>query len=250
MDMRDRTIYVVTGVGSANSLGSMITRSIKLADENAYIIAICEPGIAPTLAQFCDQFFNCDLSDAESTLKLAATIAEVNPMIHRLINCAGVNRMDWFDNIDFFHVEQVMSVNCYSQIWMTRGLLPALAQAEGTVLNILSMGAHKPFRTSLAYNISKAAARMATFQLARELKLTHNVTVFGISPNELEGTGMTLENESSIMRVRGWSTDEVARNRAQGEQTNPDQLADFIAYILSTDVAHKHFNGVDLYYGD
>ena len=93
---------------------------------------------------------------------------------------------------------------------------------------------------------------MATEQLAREL--APDVCVFGISPNELEGTGMTIDNAKEIQRLRGWSVEEAENYRRQGalvpERTSPRRLSEFIAYLLSRDDNHKHLTGVDLYYGN
>jgi NAD(P)-dependent dehydrogenase (short-subunit alcohol dehydrogenase family) len=243
--------YIITGVGKKNSLGNLIANAIKTRHryfhQECRIIAITAPGQAAETSS-CDQSFTCDLSGFANIKNLFTQLEKMNPEINCLINCAGMNKMDWFEDVDFSDFRDVMAVNCYAPIFITQYLFPSLARAKGTVFNVISMGAHKPFRTSLAYNVSKAGLLMATKQLAREL-IDKGITVFGVSPNELSGTGMTLENAKEICRIRGWTPDQVEKARGV-EQTSPNALADFVAYLLTEDSNHKMMNGVDLYYGD
>ena len=167
---------MITGVGSDSerqSLGTMIAFALKQADPNNHITGIYldEP------CAFCDVNVQMDLSQPINRFEY------FNTSLDCLINAAGTNKMNWFEDMTYADFQHVMRVNLEAPIFLTQKLLVPLSKARGTVLNIISMGAHKPFRTSLPYNVSKAALKMATHQLARDLA---DVTVFGISPNELE----------------------------------------------------------------
>jgi len=246
--------YVITGVGAKNGLGVKIIEALKEAhQDDIEIIAVCAPGNFPEVE--VDNIYYCDLGDVIETIEAFSEISDEHPLVDCLINCAGANRMDWFEDVIPSEFMNVMNVNCNSAIFATQQLLPSLSEAKGTVLNIISMGAHRAFRTSLAYNVSKAGLKMANEQLARELNSKFGITVFGISPNELAGTGMTLENEPEICRVRGWSPEEAEEYRVKtsgqaANQTKPEQLAEFIAFLLHKKENHAMMNGVDLYYGD
>jgi len=243
--------FLVTGVGAENSLGTKICFALRKHVEDCQIIGITEPGVAPEIGS-CQAFFSADLSDIHSLEPLIKTISKAHP-IDCLINVAGTNYMEWIQNLDYGNFMDVMAVNFEAPVFITKNLVSTLAARNGTVLNIISMGAHKPFRTSLPYNASKAALKMATHQMARELG-EKGITVFGISPNELEGTGMTNDNTAAIPKIRGWSDDEAEeyrkKNASLSTRTNPDTLADFIAYLLSSKERHINLAGVDLYYGD
>jgi NAD(P)-dependent dehydrogenase (short-subunit alcohol dehydrogenase family) len=106
-------------------------------------------------------------------------------------------------------------------------------------------------RCSLAYNASKAAAHMMTLQLAREL--APDVTVFGISPNKLKGTGMSLEIERQVQRTRGWSPEQADAYQQQsllsGLETPPEAVAEFLAFLLKTKARHQYLTGCVLPYG-
>lgn len=170
-----------------------------------------------------------------------------------LVNCAGINRIAWFEDVDEELFDVTMDTNAKS-IWrMTSNYLGALSAAKGTVLNIVSNASHMPMRGSLAYNASKGAAHIMTLQMARELYQRHGITVFGISPNKLAGTGMSDDIDRQVCSQRGWSMEEARRYQlaglATGEETDPEVLAEFISYLLSSKRNHKHLHGCILPYG-
>jgi NAD(P)-dependent dehydrogenase (short-subunit alcohol dehydrogenase family) len=128
-----------------------------------------------------------------------------------------------------------------------------LSKNEGTIVNIVSNAAHMPMTCSLAYNASKAAAHIMTLQLARELTKKHNITVFGIAPNKLSGTGMSDAIDEQVVATRGWSKEYAQEYQLNGlltgEETPPTQLAEFMAYLLQSKQHHKYLTGCILPYG-
>jgi len=175
------------------------------------------------------------------------------PALDILINCAGVNLTGWLEDFAEVHWDKVMDTNAKGIYMMTRACLRALVHSRGTVLNIVSNASHMPMTTSLAYNASKGAAHIMTLQLARELTKRHNITVFGISPNKLRGTGMSKDIEAQVVLHRGWTPEfaaEYQRNALLcGEETDPAQLAEFVAYLLSSKNRHKFLSGCVIPYG-
>ncbi len=175
-----------------------------------------------------------------------------NNPVDVIINCAGVNKQAWLHEATDDEWTETMDANAKS-IWkMTQHFREQLILTRGTVLNIVSNAAHIPMRCSLAYNASKAAALMVTKQLARELS-SDGVTVFSVSPNKLSGTGMSKAIESQVCAKRGWTPEQAAAYQRTtlltGEETPPEQLAEFIAFLLSTKDRHKFLTGCDIPYG-
>lgn len=170
-----------------------------------------------------------------------------------LINCAGVNITGWLENFSEAQWDQVMDVNAKGIFKMTQWALPELAKTRGTVLNIVSNASHMPMTTSLAYNASKGAAHIMTLQLARELTKKHGITVFGISPNKLKGTEMSKDIEEQVVTHRGWTKEYAEQYQLNallaGEETDPVQLAEFIAFLLNNKPRHKYLTGCVLPYG-
>lgn len=174
------------------------------------------------------------------------------PEIDVLINCAGVNRINWLSDVSGDEWDHVMDTNVKGIFRMTQACLPFLKRSKGTVVNIVSNAAHMPMRCSAAYNASKGAALILTKQLAREL-IVDGITVFSVSPNKLRDTGMSRSIDEQVVATRGWSLEEAQKYQLAGlltgEETDPTQCAEFIAFLLSTKERHKYLAGCDMPYG-
>lgn len=170
-----------------------------------------------------------------------------------LINCAGVNIIDWLQNFTDEQWDQVMDVNAKGIFKMTQACLPMLIDRQGTVVNIVSNAAHMPMTCSLAYNASKGAAHIMTLQLARELTKKYGITVFGVAPNKLNGTGMSDSIDEQVTKTRGWTKDYAQQYQLSGlltgEETPPFAVAEFLAYLLSSKERHKYLTGTVIPYG-
>jgi len=168
-----------------------------------------------------------------------------------LINCAGINSQDWLRDVKETDWDAVMNVNVKGIFKMTQACEQLLRASKGTVVNIVSNAAHNPMRCSAAYNASKGAALILTKQLAREL--SPDVTVFSVSPNKLAGTGMSRYIDEQVTRTRGWTQEQAQKYQLSalltGEETPPDAVAEFIAFLLSDKRRHKFLAGCDIPYG-
>ena len=171
-----------------------------------------------------------------------------------LINNAGVNLIDWLENFEEDMWDKVMDTNAKGIYMMTKACLPSLIRRKGTILNIVSNAAHMPMTCSLAYNASKGAAHIMTLQLARELTKKHGITVFGIAPNKLKGTGMSDAIDDQVVKTRGWTKEYAQQYQLNGlltgEETPPQRLAEFVAFLLQSKEHHKYLTGCILPYGE
>jgi NAD(P)-dependent dehydrogenase (short-subunit alcohol dehydrogenase family) len=169
-----------------------------------------------------------------------------------LINCAGVNRIGWLGEFPETDWDDVMDTNAKGIFMMSRWALPELKATKGTILNIVSNASHMPMTASAAYNASKGAAHILTLQLARELR-NDSITVFGVSPNKLRGTGMSKDIEEQVVKVRGWTPEYAAKYQKDallaGEETDPAVLAEFISFLLAGKRRHRFLSGVIIPYG-
>jgi len=168
-----------------------------------------------------------------------------------LINCAGVNRIDWLADADEADWDDMMNTNAKGIFLMAQEYQARLRESKGTIVNIVSNAAHMPMRCSAAYNASKGAALILTKQLAREL--SPDITVFSISPNKLAGTGMSDSIDKQVCETRGWTLEEAQKYQLQGlltgEETPVANLVNFISFLLATKGNHKYLTGCDIPYG-
>ena len=185
-----------------------------------------------------------------ASVQLAAARLE-GKKLDILINCAGVNAIEFIPKLKEEEWDLLMDTNAKGIFLVTQAVLENLR--GGTILNIISNASHVPMTSSLAYNASKGAAAIMTKQMARELGKTHNITVFGISPNKLAGTGMSSYIERRVCELRGWTPEQAKKYQLDalpaGEETDPATLAEFIAFLLSSKQRHKFLAGVDIPYG-
>lgn len=170
-----------------------------------------------------------------------------------LINNAGVNLIDWLEDVTDEDWDHVMDVNARGIFKMTQACLPFLIKSKGTVLNVVSNAAHMPMTCSLAYNASKGAAHIMTLQLARELTRKYDITVFGIAPNKLSGTGMSDDIDKQVVRTRGWTPEYAHEYQLKGlltgEETPTSVVAEFVEYLLRDKFNHRYLSGCILPYG-
>ena len=100
---------------------------------------------------------------------------------------------------------------------------------------------------------AKPGLFIMTKQMARELTRRHGITVFSISPNKLKGTEMSNAIDAEVVRTRGWSMEEAQKYQLagllSGEETDPKQVAEFVAYLLQDKDHHKYLTGCDIQYG-
>lgn len=170
-----------------------------------------------------------------------------------LINCAGVNVINWLEQFTEEDWDKVMNVNAKGIFAMSKACLPHLIASKGTIVNIVSNAAHNPMTCSLAYNASKGAAHIMTLQLARELTKRHGITVFGIAPNKLAGTGMSDSIDEQVVATRGWTKEYAQQYQLNGllagQETPPLAIAGFLEYLLKEKDNHRFLTGTVLPYG-
>jgi len=170
-----------------------------------------------------------------------------------LVNCAGINIINWLEDFGEREWDAVMDTNAKGIYMMSRACLSMLKESKGTILNIVSNAAHMPMTCSLAYNASKAAAHIMTKQLARELTPKYGITVFGVAPNKMSGTAMSDSIDNQVVATRGWAKEYAQEYQLKGlltgEETPPEKVAEFIAFLLKSKDNHKYLSGCILPYG-
>lgn len=168
-----------------------------------------------------------------------------------LINNCGVNYIEWIEKLDMEQYDVVMNVNVKSAVMLVKNNLNKLR--DGTILNIISNASDMAMTNSLVYNGSKGAMKIITKQMSRELGKTHNITVFGISPNKIGDTQMTRYIDHKVCELRGWTPEQAHEYQVSSlpsrNETNKEILAEFIIFLLSQKQRHVNLQGCILPYG-
>lgn len=239
---QDRKRLVI--VGSAGGLGSKVASRL-MASFDIYGINHQGKGGLFDFFPFVGDIGN------ELTMREFAENVIKTKKIDGIIHCAGKNFIKSIPDLNGSDLLDLMHVNAFSIFYIVKPLLENLR--GGFVCNVVSNAASVPMTNSLAYNASKAAARMMTKQMARELIKSHQITSFSVSPNKLKGTGMSDYIDNEVCRTRGWSLEEARAYQAAslpaGVETDPEACAEFIAHLCSEKENWRYLNGCDLTYG-
>jgi NAD(P)-dependent dehydrogenase (short-subunit alcohol dehydrogenase family) len=193
-----------------------------------------------------------DVRSEGSWISLCQLCHERGWTVSGLINCAGINGINFLENVTLDDWHNIMGTNAMSIFLGARTFLDDLTANQGVILNITSNASHMPMTSSLVYNASKAAAHIMTLQLARELSKKNGITVFGVAPNKMEGTQMSQYIEKAVPEVRGWTPDQARAYQDASllaGETPPELVAEFIASLLAFKDAHQHLTGCILPYG-
>lgn len=230
--------------GAASGLGRAIANTLQAYNNNVWRFDKCDEE---------DNVFWLDVSMQESVQKVFTNVLPEDLPVDLVINCAGVNSNNWFEDVTRYEFDRVMHTNAWSFVSVTQSLLPnLLLSSVKTVINIVSNAAHIPMTSSLAYNASKAAGLMITKQMAHELAPKHGLNIFSISPNKLAGTGMSKQIEAAVCETRGWTPEFAAEYQKKalmhGRETDPQAIADYIRHVMDSG-AYRYLSGTDQPFG-
>lgn len=246
LDRMELKTYLITGAG--RGLGLALAKVLSEQYGKAVIgVDKFHPADGPTMG-----YYDTDLRSPEAIRYMCRDLAKRRVRVHVLVNCAGVNLMDWLEDISLQAYDEVMAVNARAPFLLVQGLLEDLSDG-GTVCNIVSNAAHVPMTASLAYNASKGALHIMTLQMARELTKRKGITVFGIAPHKLDGTGMSRYIEERVVTVRGFTPEKAHEYQLSvmptGRETKPEEVAEFAGWLLAEKARHSQLSGCILPYG-
>ncbi len=168
------------------------------------------------------QLFDCDLSDAVAVNTTAERIVQSGLSLDAILHNAAIDPRQWLEKSDDIFWQQVMQVNLFAAVSLTRHLLPVLRQStQGRILFTGSVISELGGACLTAYAASKGAVLGVTRSLAHELKGT-NITVNCTIPGAIQ-----VEKEPSGIdeRLISWQT--IPR------RLTPDDLLGLTCFLLS-----------------
>ena len=171
-------VAVVTGASSG--IGAEIARGLARGGWHCVLLARREDRLRPIAEETGGEAEICDVSDRAAVEATAARVLERHPLIHLLVNNAGVPARAGFLDGDAQAIEDVIRVNYLGGIWCLRAFLPGLeAAAPSDVVNIVSVAGEVAFPPSGPYSASKHAqlafSRATAAQLRRKRIRVHTV---------------------------------------------------------------------------
>jgi len=195
-------VFIITGAGSG--MGRQL--SLQLIAKGAKVagIDLHERPLLETLELSGGNqkhFFPVvhNITDFDQSAAIMTSILTHFGQIDGIINNAGI--IQPFVKIQDLPIEkiiQVMNVNFYGTVYLTKAVLPILLQRpEAHIVNISSMGGFLPVPGQSVYGASKAAVKLFTEGLYAELKNTSvRVSVVfpgAVATNITENSGVKMD---------------------------------------------------------
>ena len=184
-------VAVVTGAGSG--IGRALAYDLARRGAKLAISDVDTGGLAETAqhaqvigAQVHQQYL--DVTDRESVLAYAETVASHYGTVNIVINNAGVAFSGDIEEMTFEQIERVMDVDFWGVVNGTKAFLPHLiASGEGHVVNISSLFGLLSMPSQGAYNAAKFAVRGFTEALREEMIVNgHPVEVTCVHPGGIK----------------------------------------------------------------
>lgn len=218
--LSDRHVVVT---GGAQGIGCGI--AVRCARAGADVTVFdTKPDVAEETASLVREtgspaaVYEVDVTD-ESAVEAAVQSAtdEYGP-IHGLVNNAGIQRAVPLLETSEEEWDAHFDVNAKGTFLVSKAVAASMVDAgtAGSIVNISSVGAERPFRGQGAYGASKAAVLAFTTVLAKELN-DHDITVNAVKPGTIE-TPMVEE----------WLDEHAAQSGTTREDVLADALDDHV----------------------
>jgi cyclic-di-GMP-binding biofilm dispersal mediator protein len=178
--MPDRSLIgsVVAVVGATGGLGGELTEVLR--ERGATVVGAGRSG--PDLA--------LDIRDSTAGSVLAEHCRRTHGRLDGVIVAAGIVAFGDLVDTDDVVIEELFLTNALGVMWLAKGVLPALRDSQGFLVNVSGVVAETPMPGMAAYSASKAAAAAATAAISREFRRS-KVLVIDARPPHTE-TGLAL----------------------------------------------------------
>jgi NAD(P)-dependent dehydrogenase (short-subunit alcohol dehydrogenase family) len=168
--LQNRTVLVT---GGNSGIGEAMAMALGLAGAKVLLMArrsdALERAAAKLLAEGISvQCLSCDLADIEATRKGAEEAMDTGP-IDILVNAAGVNLREPFDQVTPQSWQTQINLHLSAPFFLTQALAPAMAaRGWGRVINIASLQSVRAFANSAPYGAAKGGVVQLTRAIAQE----------------------------------------------------------------------------------
>jgi uncharacterized protein len=174
---------VVTGASSG--IGAEIARALARNGWHCVLLARREERLRELAAELDAEYAVCDVTDRSAVERIGTAY----PVVHLLVNNAGVPARTSFLDGDPERIEAALRTNYLGGVWCLRAFLPGLeAAAPADVVNIVSVAGDAAFPPSGPYSASKHAQLAFSRATAAQLR-RRRIRVHTVKPGFVETEG-------------------------------------------------------------
>jgi len=161
-----------------------------------------------------------DLGKPEDINRLAGMVKTRTGQLDLLVNNASRFFPTVVGTTSTEQWDDLMGSNLRGPYFLTQALVPELASAGGSVVNLLDIHAVKPMPGHAVYCMAKAGLQMMTLALAKELG--PKIRVNGVAP----GAILWPESENDPGHQQG-----ILEKVVMGRAGRPEDIASAVAYL-------------------
>lgn len=218
-------VFVVTGAGGG--IGSALVGALLEQGAKVAAVDLKDESLQALTQRLGDGASNVsthavNITDRTAVADLPKAVQQAHGQIDAIINNAGIIQpFVKINDLSYEKIEQVMNVNFYGTLNMTKSFLPHLLdRPEAYVVNVSSMGGFLPVPGQSAYGASKAAVKLLTEGLYAEL-LDTNIHVSIVFPGATK-TDITINSGVDVPSAANTS------KQKEYPMLSPDQAAEII----------------------
>lgn len=219
--------------GGSTGIGAAVAR--QFAERGAHVIVSGRR--EDTLRQSADQHQRIQyvVSDVADPSQARHLIDEVTKRLGRLdvlVNNAGIAEIASLDTATPEHARSLFDINVLGLVETTRLALPLLRQSKGTIINIASVVADRPFAHMSVYSATKAAVLALTRAWAKELG-PDGIRVNAVSPGPID-TPLYAPEKLKVPQERlAAFAGNVLQMVPAGRFGRADEVAEVIGFLAS-----------------
>jgi NAD(P)-dependent dehydrogenase (short-subunit alcohol dehydrogenase family) len=222
-----QTVAIVTGGGS----GIGRAAALQLAQAGCHVLITGrsrEPLAALAKESNRIDYFVADMTRESDLIALVQKAISQWGRLDILVNNAGMFGLSPIETLEADFMQKMLVTNVIGPSLLIRESIPALAQTQGTIINVSSTNGHKAVAGVTAYAASKAALEHLTKCLALELA-AQGIRVNGVAPGPTETDILSKSGLTSEMIQQ--SNEAVLQAIPLGRRGRAKEVADWIVKL-------------------
>ena len=225
--VRHSTRHIALVTGAARRIGACIAETLHQRDCDVILHYHRSGDAANKLAQKLNAvrpdsatMVQADLSQSAEIDRLAGEVKARTGQLDLLVNNASRFFPTTVGTTTMAQWEELMHSNLRGPYFLTQALVPQLATAGGSVVNLLDVHAVRPMRKHAVYCMAKAGLQMMTLAMARDLG--PQIRVNGVAPGAI-----LWPEQGSTSRER----QNILKNTVLGKAGRPEDIASAVVYL-------------------
>ena len=222
--------------GGSSGIGRRMALTLSQAGADVVLVGRNESSLTEAMAQITAESSGrattlaADLLDRSVLGDVVAESSKAFGAPDILINAAGINLREPWDEITEDSWDQTLDINLSTPFFLARHCIPGMkSKGQGNIINVASLQSYRAFANSIAYGASKGGVAQLTRAMAEAWSahgIVSNAIAPGFFPTEL--TRKVFENPDLMAHNARMTA--IGRN---GELSDLDGVTVFLASAAS-----------------